>query len=259
MKLMELCSPFFEYVSSLKRSLRRKADLGVDAVRAEVKKHLESMKNLAATDADLEDQYDRVKMPLIFFVDFVVLESRSFIARDWVPIAEEYNELAGDQKFFEMLEGTLEDESDKAAERLVVYHLCLGLGFTGAQDDEAVGGEGGRAYLSFVGAGSGTLDKLKRRTYNRVRKILNIKAVEHLCPSAYDGVNRENHIEDTGRTLAALAISLIGLVFVLIIANFFLFSWTSRSITTVLDSIEHRAGAPVLKSPDAADRPDPSS
>ena len=47
------------------------------------------------------------------------------------PLAFERNELAGDEKFFDLLEETLNDSSEEATEQLAVYHICMGLGFTG--------------------------------------------------------------------------------------------------------------------------------
>jgi cytochrome bd-type quinol oxidase subunit 1 len=40
-------------------------------------------------------------------------------------------QLAGDEKFFDLLEETLNDSSEDASERLAVYYTCLGLGFMG--------------------------------------------------------------------------------------------------------------------------------
>jgi type VI secretion system protein ImpK len=257
MKLLELCRPIFDYVAAFKRSVKAGSEMSADTLRAELKKIFEKMKSEAAKDPDLDDQYEKVELPLIFFVDFVVLESHTKLARFWDPLAEERNELAGDQKFFEMLEATLADESDKASERLVVYHMCLGLGFTGGNDD-APGTEGGRAYLSFVGAGSGKLDVLKRRTYNRVRKALDIKATEHLCPQAYEHVDRGVYTDDWGRKLLAMAVTLAGLICLLVIVNFFLFRYTSNSITTVLEHIKARSGSPVSTAPVEAGSPSPA-
>src|SRR5438132_5803416 len=42
-----------------------------------------------------------------------------------------HNELAGDERFFDFMEQDLADTSEEAAERLAVYYMCLGLGFTG--------------------------------------------------------------------------------------------------------------------------------
>src|SRR5204862_8116200 len=68
-----------------------------------------------------------------FFVDNLICTSRLKFAPQWVEnrLANERNELAGDERFFDFLEQDLTDTSEEAAERLSVYYVCLGLGFTG--------------------------------------------------------------------------------------------------------------------------------
>jgi type VI protein secretion system component VasF len=246
MKLHDLCDPLFRYVASLKRALRRGAEIGAEPIRADVKRILGQIRS-AATDPDLEAQFDAVELPLIFFVDFAILESGTKVADEWEPIAYERNELTGDEKFFDMLEETLADQSEEASERLVVYHTCLALGFAGGQEETP---EDGHAYLSFVGAGSGKLDKLKRRTFGRVRKFIGIETGSRICPEAYEHVDQSKLAEDTGRKLVAMAVALAVLVGILVIANFFLFTRTSTAIISVLDRIEARSGAPVSASRD---------
>ncbi|MHC4249807.1 MAG: DotU family type IV/VI secretion system protein [Planctomycetota bacterium] len=241
MKLIDLCDPLFRYVSSLKRALKRGAAPGESKVRSEVLKLLGRIRD-SADDPDLEVQFDAVELALIFFVDFIVLESGTQLADDWEPIAYDRNELTGDQKFFEMLEQTLADPSDEASERLAIYHTCLALGFTGGQEEAPVDGH---AYLSFAGAGTSEMDKTRRKVYSRVRKFMGIKAGERLVPEAYEHVDRSKPAEDTGRKLLVMAITLAVLTGVLVIANFFLFSSTSTAIFTVLDRIQERSGSPV--------------
>ena len=72
-------------------------------------------------------------MPIIFFVDSIIAESKLSCAGQWHQdrLAYEQNELAGDEKFFDLLDETLNDPSPEATERLVIYYVCLGIGFTG--------------------------------------------------------------------------------------------------------------------------------
>ena len=52
-------------------------------------------------------------------------------AREWKELAFEHQEMAGDEKFFDLLEETLKDKSPAANQRLAVFYTCIGLGFTG--------------------------------------------------------------------------------------------------------------------------------
>lgn len=241
MKLVDLCEQVLLYICSLKRAGLRSATPNISAIRSDVKKVFSEMRAAAAGDVELEEQYDEVELPLIFFADFMILESGFDFARDWEPLAYERNELAGDQKFFDMLEETLADESDAAPERLLVYHLCLGLGFTGMYD-----------------ADSEELLRVRRKVQSRVRKASGLKAGERMCQNAYENVDGGNFIPAPGRSLGVMAITLIGLIGVLIVANFALFKWTSTAMSAALDKMRTRSTAPVEQLEPGGDRTGPS-
>ncbi|MHC4199098.1 MAG: DotU family type IV/VI secretion system protein [Planctomycetota bacterium] len=251
MRLIDVCEPILLYLSSLRRAARRAGDLQASAVRSAIKGIFAQVRAAAAADIGIETQYDEVELPLIFFVDLLIAESGFDFAQDWEPLGYERNELAGDQKFFEMLKETLADDSDEAAERLVVYHACLGLGFSGKQADGMGTSE---TYISLLGDGEGDLLKLRRKVYARVRKTMEVEAAEYMCPEAYDHVDRSNLVEATGRKLGAMAVALVGLICLLVIANFVLFRWTSTAVSTALGKIGGRAGTPVERVEPEPDR-----
>ena len=87
----------------------------------------------SASDPRLSEPGEEVELPLIFFVDSMISESSLPFAAQWNQnrLAYDRNELAGDEKFFDLLEETLKDQNDEASERLAVFYTCLGLGFTG--------------------------------------------------------------------------------------------------------------------------------
>lgn len=76
--------------------------LEMDQVRADIKRIFEEIRTKAATSAQLIGQYEKVELPLIFFVDFMVRESRLNFASQWPELGRERNELAGDEKFFDL-------------------------------------------------------------------------------------------------------------------------------------------------------------
>jgi type VI secretion system protein ImpK len=226
MTLSEVCEPIFVYICALRRAALRGGNPRADGVRSEVKGIFARMHSGAVSDADLEMQYEQVELPLLFFVDFMILESRFKFAKEWQPLAYERNELAGDQKFFDLLEETLAEDSPESTERLVILHTCLGLGFNGMHEP-----------------GADYLVRAKRRVYARVRKAAGGKATDRICPAAYEHVDTSNLIERTGRKLGAMAAALVLLLGLLLAANFFLFRWTSETIGIVLDEIKTRSGS----------------
>ncbi len=133
MKLLELYEDLFQYICRLNRAAKTPAQPDYARVRSEIKDLLEQVPRAAATDVRLLNQARRLELPLIFFVDYLICTSRLKFAAQWAEnrLAKERNELAGDERFFDLLDEDLKDTSEEAAERLAVYYVCLGLGFMG--------------------------------------------------------------------------------------------------------------------------------
>ena len=83
MTLLELCEPLFQYVCRLKRLSRSSCTLEMDKVRSEIKKIFEAMKSESLNSAKLAGQYEKIELPLLFFVDFMIKESKLTFAYDW--------------------------------------------------------------------------------------------------------------------------------------------------------------------------------
>ena len=76
MTLVELCEPLFQYVCRLNRSARRGASVAQGTVRAELHAMFGQMREKAQQTPGLADQYERVRLPLVYFVDFMIKEGR---------------------------------------------------------------------------------------------------------------------------------------------------------------------------------------
>src|SRR5262245_57690520 len=90
------------------------------ALRAEIVSLLDSVAKRAQEDPLLALQAQRLEMPIIFFVDSIIAESNLRSAAEWHKnrLAYSRNELAGDEKFFDLLDETMNDPSPEATERL---------------------------------------------------------------------------------------------------------------------------------------------
>jgi type IV/VI secretion system ImpK/VasF family protein len=225
MTLLELCEPLFLYICRLNRSARKGRSLQIGHVREEVKEILASMKARAASDIGLTQQFEKAELPLIFFVDSMIEDSDLGFAKEWAShrLAKERNELAGDDRFFELLDETLADPSEAANERLAVLYTCLGLGFTGAY-------VGDHKYLR----------RKMMEMASRTRKFMETDESARICPEAYQNVDTRSLIEPPGRKLIGIAIALVGMIIVLFIANFYLFRWTSDDLTKALQTVVDR-------------------
>src|SRR5881396_2656096 len=142
MTVLELCEPVFEYICRLNRMARSSASADYGIVRAELKAML--------------------------------AESRLKFAGQWHQnrLAYERKELAGDEKFFDLLEESMQDNSEEAAERLAFYYTCIGLGFTGMYSGQP-------EYLR----------KTMMTIAPRIRHRVDSDQTARICPEAYTGVD----------------------------------------------------------------------
>lgn len=133
MKLLELYEDLFQYVCRLNRVAKTPAHPEYARVRGEVKELLEQVQRKTASDVALANQVKRMELQMIFFLDNIVCTSALKFAQQWAEnrLAKERNELAGDERFFDLFEADLTDTSEEAAERLAVCYVCFGLGFLG--------------------------------------------------------------------------------------------------------------------------------
>ena len=231
MTLLELCEPLFQYVCRLKRLARSNCTLEMDKVRVEIKKVFETMKSESLNSTELSSQYEKIELPLLFFVDFMIKESKLTFAYDWYELGRERNELAGDEKFFDLLDGNLADPSDAATERLVIFYTCIGLGFTGVY--------------------AGQIESIKRllsKISARISGMMDADEKSYICPEAYENVDDRDFVEPPSTKLVGIGITLIGLIIVWSIAYFCLLKWTLDDVTTSLDTIiEHEKSAYVTE------------
>ena len=220
MTLLELCDPMFQFVCRLNRSARKGARPDLDQVRDEVKAIFAQMRSTAASAPALVGQYEKIELVLIFFVDFMVKSSALPNAGEWQELAYERKELAGDEKFFDLLDETLADRSDAAGERLAVFYTCIGLGFTGWY--------------------TGQPEYLRRKMMEcsaRIRAHVDSDHLAKICPESYEHVNTANLIEPPGSSLVGIGIALVGLVIVLFVANAYLYHSTSSELIKSLKRI----------------------
>ena len=220
--LPELCDPLFQEICRLNR-IGRKSPAGTHALAlSEIKAIFASMAERARKDLRLSQNYEKVELPLLFFVDSMISESKLPYASEWNKkrLAFERNELAGDEKFFDLLDETLADSSDAASERLAIFYICLGLGFTGwyqGQDEH--------------------LRKKQKEILPRIRPWLDTDESGLISPEAYKHNNTANLPMPVSNTLIPMLIVLVTLIVVVIAVNIVLFKTASSDLTKSLDTI----------------------
>jgi len=220
MTLLELCDPLFQYICRFNRSARKGGHHDLHQVRQEVKAMLVDMKSRAQGQPGLAGQFEKIDIVLMFFVDFMIKSSPLQNAGEWQELAFDRKELAGDEKFFDMLEETLADRSEPASERLAIYYTCMGLGFTGWYTGQP-------EYLR----------KKMLECSTRIRGLIDTDQTARICPESYQNVDTSNLVQPPSASLVGIGIALVGLIIVLFIANAYMYRSSSSELTRALDSI----------------------
>lgn len=226
MTLLELYDPIFQCVCRLNRTVRAGGQPDITELRAELKSILNKTKTTAAADPVLASQHEKLELSLTFFVDFMVRSLNTPAAQHWQDLASEKGELAGDEKFFDLLDQTLEDRSDAAAQRLLVYYTCMGLGFSGWY--------------------TGQPEQLRKKMLacsSRLGGAIDADDSSRICPDAYEHVNSANLIEPPANSLVGIGIALIGLIVMLLVGNVYFYHDTSKSLNSTFDNVIKTSGA----------------
>ena len=222
MNLLEYTEPLFQYVCILNRAGRKGGNVEYNTVRSKIKVLFEDLRGGAVADPRLNPQYKKMEQPLIFFVDSMICDSKLPFAAKWNQerLAYSFNELAGDEKFFDLFDETLKEQGDDATERLSVYYTCIGLGFTGWY-------AGQPEYLR----------KKMLEVAPRIRHMLESDTTVRVCPEAYQNVDSRNLVEPPSSKMIVILIIFLVFMLTTVACNIVLFQQASRQLTDSLAEI----------------------
>ena len=244
MTLLELTEPIFQYVCRLNRLARKSggavtsgettfisktaaaapkaASLDYAVVRSEVKALLEDFMQKGGSEIRLAGQVKKMELPLLFFVDSMIAEGTIGFAAQWNQnrLAYDRNELAGDEKFFDLLEETMKDPSEEASERLAVYYTCIGLGFAGVYFRQP-------EYLR----------KTMLTLAPRIRHLVETDQSARICPETYEAVDTRNLVQPPGSRLAFVGILFLCFILAVLISYIWIYRAASRNLSASLDHI----------------------
>jgi type VI protein secretion system component VasF len=242
MTLLELTEPLFQYICRLNRVARkagggptgdtsfltkggggpRGISLDYGVVRSEIKNLFDEMLQKAAKDFRLDSQIKKMHLPLVFFVDALISESSLRFAAQWNQnrLGYEHNELAGDEKFFDLLDEDLKDQSEEASERLAVYYVCIGLGFSGIYFRQP---------------------ELLRKTMftiaPRIKRWLEADEMAKICADAYEAVDTRDLTEPPSRKVLVISMIFVCLIVACIASYVWLYSNSKSELTRSFEVI----------------------
>jgi len=219
MTLVEVCEPLLEYVCRLNRLGRKggRADYGV--VRSEIKAIFSELRTKADSTPGMSGPYTEIEPVLMFFVDSLILGSK--LGSGWKPLSHERGEMGFEEKFWDLLEDALKDPSDSATQRLAVFYVCIGLGFTGLY--------------------TGQPDYIRRKMLEisaRLRGFIDADQAARICPDAYENIDSRNLTQPPNRSLTAMVIALVALTGVLLVAYVQMFRHAAGELGGSLEAIQ---------------------
>jgi type VI protein secretion system component VasF len=127
--LERLCNPLLLAICNYWQLACIDSAVELEPFGRDISSLLEEARRRAALDETLSREFAVIEKPLVFFIDYMVREGRFPFRNEWRIMARSYNELSGDEKFFDLLEDTLQYPDTKNSAAL--FFIMLGLGFDG--------------------------------------------------------------------------------------------------------------------------------
>lgn len=128
--LEKLCYPIFQCLCNYWQLSGVTNNVEMEKFYEDITRALMEAKIQAEEDAALSREYAWIEKPLVFFIDYIVKEGHFPFSMDWRELSRNYNELSGDEKFFDLLSQTMEYPNYRNS--FALFYIMLGLGFDGA-------------------------------------------------------------------------------------------------------------------------------
>jgi type VI protein secretion system component VasF len=223
--LIAHCDPLFQQICRYNRIIRKGSGhtLDYNQVRTEIEETFDVLARTAQGDLSLGAQYRQVELPLLIFVDSMISNSAAPFAQKWGNNRLAYlrKGAADEEKFFTLLDETIAEKKEGTDERLAIFYICIGLGFTGGNPPEF-------------------LRKKMEELAQRVRAYVDFDESAFITPASYQHTNMSNLPLPMAASLVPLAIVLAGLLFVVVAVNVYTFYSASSELTEALNSITAR-------------------
>ena len=164
----------------------------------------------------------KMELPLIFFVDSMISESGLPFAAEWNQnrLAYDRQELAGDEKFFDLLDETSKESSEDAAERLAIFYICIGLGFTGIYFKQPE-----------------FLRKTMLSIAPRIRHLVENDQNARICPETYEGVDTRDLVEPPGSRMVIVGMIFAGFTLAVLISYFVMYHQASKNLNNSMEEV----------------------
>ena len=220
---LNLYDPLLQYLCQVNRLAREGAPFSYGEVREKITSLLAAIDKRAAEDPYLMEHVRHLKTPVNYFVDDIISQNKHLAFRErWQTerLGFVKDGLAGDDAFFlNHLDVELKQTPSKAvAERLLVYYVCIGLGFQGRYFNELT-----------------RLQDYMRQITPSIRPWLAEDSDERLMPQPYQYTDNRDFIRPPELKKSLLLAGVCGLL----LAGIPLYVFLAQNLVDKLDYQQH--------------------
>ena len=122
--------------------------------------------------------------------------------------------------FFDLLEETERDPSDDASERLAVFYMCIGLGFTGIYFKQPE-----------------FLRKTMLSIAPRIRHFVENDQNAKICPEAYEAVDTRDLVQPPSGRMVVVGMIFLGFLLAVLISYFVMYRQASSNLNNSIDEV----------------------
>lgn len=219
MNLELLSQPLINYICEINRIAHQGGNLEMAVVRSTIKRHVEKMYDQAVNNLELTAELNKIRLPLVFFIDHIIKEGPFPFKDQWDEFGRQFNELSGDEKFFDLLDENLNDPSASATERLKVFYQCLGVGFSGCYKNDP----------DFV-------ERKMRICALRIGINSERPVLEKLSPACYEHTNQQARFVDPAKLIRRIFFIAVMILVVTYVGNVIMFYRLASPMNSALDS-----------------------
>ncbi len=220
MKLLNIIEPIFIYICDFNRIVRSGSRPMLNKVQADIKELRDNANIAVAADSSLRDSYDKIELPLVFFIDYMI-EQAGF--REWEEnriAVNEFGRRAGNDEFFDYLTNAEGETGDPADERLAFYYTCLGLGFLGMYEDVP-----------------DEVQKIMTRLEPRVRPYIDRQLSAKITPDNYKHTNTEELSYEASSGYLGLILFSVCMLIAVFVTVSILYSSSKSELTDAIKTI----------------------
>ena len=238
MNALDACEEFFSYICGIIRTSAVGGNVEFHKLKTDVLKQLDKVET-KAFESRLGEQWKNIKLPLIFFVDSLISESRLSCAAEWSDNRLAYTldppEYAGDEKFYFNLIDVWERKQSTDDELMGIYYTCLALGFTGSPPCSKL--QSTFFNKSFEGASQiEVAESLMKIIKPRIEHLI-LEPTVSILPENQLHVNKTDLRTPASAAVFVIAIILFSLIIVMFLTNNLLFHSYTDELMKSLSSI----------------------